>query len=94
MISVQVQEHHVSGQNHVSRLKNDSLFEGKMAEVECITLDEDEDHDHLPGAGRIANHPQMVCSYLVLVKIVAFANIDKEIFSPFVESFLISLLRS
>ena len=44
-----------------------SLFEGKMAEVECITLDEDEDHDLLPGAGRIANHPQMVWAHLVLV---------------------------
>merc|ERR1719193_380682 len=32
----------------------------RMAEVECITLDEDEDQDHLPGAGRIASHPQMV----------------------------------
>ena len=40
-----------------------------MAEVECITLDEDEAIDQLPGAGRIANHPQMVCLYLVLVKI-------------------------
>ena len=39
------------------------LFEGKMADVECITLDEDEDLDHIPGAGRVANHPQMVLSY-------------------------------
>ena len=37
-----------------------------MAEVECITLDEDEEHDLLPGAGRIANHPQMVWTQLVL----------------------------
>ena len=34
-----------------------------MADVECITLEEDEDLDHLHGAGRIANHPQMVWSY-------------------------------
>ena len=33
-----------------------------MAEVECITLDEDEDYDQLR-AGRIARHPQMVERY-------------------------------
>ena len=38
-----------------------------MAEVECITLDEDEEHDLLPGAGRNANHPQMVWSQLVRI---------------------------
>merc|ERR1719193_1276110 len=32
----------------------------RMAEVECITLDEDEDQDLLQGAGRMASHPQMV----------------------------------
>ena len=36
------------------------LILDRMAEVECITLDEDEDQDLLQGAGRMASHPQMV----------------------------------
>ena len=50
------------------------LILDRMAEVECITLDEDEDQDLLQGAGRMASHPQMVRWSLKLVNFTSVCS--------------------